>query len=132
MNKKLKSTGKEGRYCKLFKSEESNFYQYLTDLQREHCLFPGLLQLAQEESSISMEAVAAALAWPLRSPSKLASTSKYFDAVFLTRCSKPKAIIITVNMSCNNQFRSTFIPPTTCIYTSIIRIISLPFSPLTP
>jgi len=96
-------------------------YQYLTDLQREHFLVPKPPQFPQilESSSAStawLIIFGSIAVWLLSAASKLAPTSKYLDAVFLTRCNNPKPITKTVNINCSNQFRSTVIPPT-CIYT---------------
>jgi len=62
-------------------------YQYLTALQREHFLGAGVAQTAQRGSAAAARAPgigsAAARAW--WSPSKLASTKKYLEAVALTK-----------------------------------------------
>ncbi|KAM3759067.1 hypothetical protein ACB098_01G093000 [Castanea mollissima] len=57
--------------------------------------------------------------------SKLASTSKYLEAVFLTRWSNPTAIMKRVNKKCRNQFRSTPPPPPeTSIYAFLPNFFS--------
>lgn len=92
-------------------------YQYLKALQREHCLTPGLPQTAHAGSLMSTPGIwVRSLWWSIPPPpSKLASTSKYFDAVFFTKCSNPNATINRVNINWRNQFRSQ-LTPATCIY----------------
>lgn len=85
-------------------------------MQREHFLEEGVAQTAQRESSAEDRTPGiASRAW-CWSPSKLASTSKYLEAVDLTKKWTPMATTITERNSCRNQFRSHDTPTTTSIY----------------
>ena len=89
------------------KNQELNVYQYLTNLHPEQCFVVKFPQTTQES------AVGGGILRASRE-SKLASTTKYLEAVFFTRWSKPKAITKAVTMNCRNQLRSRG-NPKTCI-----------------
>lgn len=102
-------------------------YQYLTVLQRAQCLEDGLRQTMQPSSKTSILRW-----WPAAAvESKLASTTKYLEAVFLRRCSSPKAIKNTVAINCSTQVRlrsaetdmhqSLYIYPLLLLHTHITR-----------
>lgn len=76
--------------------------QYRTDLQREHFLVAFLRQRTQTVSSMRRPGMA----------SKLASTSKYFDAVFLTRVCNPRTTTNAEITNCSSHLRSHDTPET--------------------